>query len=119
MYLTQLPSFMKDVLKFDIKSVLLRVYLVKKFYFNWKISCKNGLMSAIPYIACASVTAGLGLVSDPILRMNLLSRHNLRRVFNGIGLSVAAVFVISLSFVNCSMPYLGVAFLTLGLASKY
>lgn len=79
---------------------------------------KNGLMSAIPYIACASVTAGLGLATDTILRLNLLSRHNLRRTFNAIGLIVAAAFVICLSFVNCSMPYLGVAFLTLGLASK-
>jgi hypothetical protein len=36
-----------------------------------------------------------------------------------IGLFMPAVFVIALSFVTCSLPYLGVAFLTLGLGFKY
>lgn len=75
-------------------------------------------MSAIPYVACASVTAGLGLFTDTLLRKNVLTRKNLRRVFTTIGLLVAAIFVICLSFVTCFLPYLGVACLTLGLAFK-
>ena len=56
---------MKDVLKFDIKS--------------------NGLMSAIPYVACALFTGVLGIVSDKIVQKGLLSRRNTRRIFNSIG----------------------------------
>ncbi|CAF0884868.1 unnamed protein product [Brachionus calyciflorus] len=96
LYLTQLPSFMKDVLKFDIKS--------------------NGLMSAIPYVACALFTAVLGIVSDRLMSKNIISRKKLRKLFNGIGLAVPAAAVICLSFVDCSLPYLGVACLTVGLA---
>jgi hypothetical protein len=76
-------------------------------------------MSAIPYIACATFTASLGIFSDILIRNNILTRRNLRRIFNFIGLFIPAVFVIALSFVTCSLPYLGVAFLTIGLAFKY
>ena len=75
-------------------------------------------MSAIPYIACAILTASLGLIVDFIIQKKILSRKNLRKLFNFLGLFIPAVFVIALSFVNCSLPYLGVAFLTMGLAFK-
>lgn len=42
-------------------------------------------MSAIPYIACGTFTACLGILSNTIVTKGLLSRRNLRRVFNGIG----------------------------------
>lgn len=96
MFLTQLPSFMKDVLKFDIKS--------------------NGTMSAIPYMACAVVTVSFGAVSDKLIRSNTLTRSNARRVFNGLGLGVPMIAVFCLSFVDCSIPYLGVVFLSIAMA---
>ena len=65
MFLTQLPTFMKDVLKFDIKS--------------------NGTMSAIPYIACALVNVIFGIVCDKLITSNILSRSNTRKIFNGLG----------------------------------
>lgn len=76
-------------------------------------------MSAIPYVACATFTACLGLISETILQTKILSRKNLRKLFNLLGLLVPSIFIICLSFVNCSLPYLGVAFLTIGLAFKY
>lgn len=96
LFLTQLPSFMKDVLKFNIKS--------------------NGTMSAIPYIACGLVTVIFGSVCDKIIRNKILSRTNLRRTFNGLGLFMPMVAVLALSFVDCSMPYLGVVCLTVAMA---
>ena len=36
---------------------------------------KNGLMSAIPYLACAMLTAVLGLVSEKIVQRGILSRQ--------------------------------------------
>lgn len=96
MFLTQLPSFMRDVLKFDIKS--------------------NGAMSAIPYIACAIVTITFGAVSDKIIRAQLVNRSNARKIYTGIGLYGPMIGMICLSFVDCSIPYVGVACLTFGIA---
>jgi hypothetical protein len=42
-------------------------------------------MSAIPYVACASFTAVLGVVSEKIVQKGILSRRNTRRIFNSIG----------------------------------
>lgn len=96
MFLTQLPSFMKDVLKFNIKS--------------------NGLMSAIPYVACALVTVVFGVVSDKLIRGNILTRTNARRVFNSLGLGMPMIAIFCLSFVDCSIPYVGVACLAVAMA---
>ncbi|CAF0884850.1 unnamed protein product, partial [Brachionus calyciflorus] len=95
LYLTQLPSFMKDVLKFDIKS--------------------NGFMSALPYIACALSTSILALISEKIINSNKISKTNVRRIFNGIGMIGPLVMLICLSFVTCKNPYSGVIFLIVAL----
>lgn len=42
-------------------------------------------MSALPYVACAISTAVLANASEKILQFGLLTRTNLRRVFNGLG----------------------------------
>lgn len=96
LFLTQLPTFMKDVLKFNIKS--------------------NGTMSAIPYMACALVTVTMGIVSDKLIRSNILTRSNSRRVFNGLGLGMPMVAMLCLAFVDCSIPYAGVVCLTVAMA---
>lgn len=96
MFLTQLPSFMKDVLKFNIKT--------------------NGTMSAIPYVACALVTVTFGVVSDKLIRSNTLTRTNSRRLFNTLGLGMPMVAIFCLSFVDCSIPYVGVVCLTVAMA---
>ena len=42
-------------------------------------------MSAIPYICCAIANGSLAIASEKIYHHGLMSRKNVRRVFNGIG----------------------------------
>ncbi|CAF0884906.1 unnamed protein product [Brachionus calyciflorus] len=96
LFLTQIPSFLKDVLKFDIKS--------------------NGLVSSIPYISCWIATTVSCFISDYLSKKTRLSRTTIRRIFCGIGLFCPAIAVIGLSFINCSNVILGVVILTLGVS---
>lgn len=81
---------MKEVLKFNIKSV---IYL---FNFNNIYSCftqiilffsnfKNGLMSSLPFLSCFIFINISSLLGDRILKANVISRKNVRKIFNGIG----------------------------------
>ncbi len=79
---------------------------------------QNGLMSAIPYLACAIVTVVFGAVSDKLIRGNILTRTNARRVFNSLGLGMPMVAIFCLSFVDCSIPYVGVVCLAVAMAFK-
>ena len=97
MFLTQLPTFMKEVLKFDIKS--------------------NGLFSSLPYIVAYLVVVLSSLTSDKIIESNKISRTNVRKIFNGIGLFVPTLLMIALSFVTCANPYVGVALLVIGIGA--
>jgi ACS family sodium-dependent inorganic phosphate cotransporter-like MFS transporter 5 len=95
LFLTQTPSFLRDVLKFDIKS--------------------NGLVSTIPYIAAWIAINASSYASD--LLSNKISRTLNRRIFSALGLYLPAAFIIGLSFVTCENVALGVALLTLGVAT--
>ncbi|RNA20803.1 sialin isoform X1 [Brachionus plicatilis] len=94
MFLTQLPSFMKDVLRFDIKS--------------------NGLFSSIPYISCWTCAMISSVISDRLILSGSISKSSIRKIFNGIGLLVPMVSVILLSLVTCANPYMGVVLLAFG-----
>lgn len=94
LFLTQLPSFMHDILKFDIKS--------------------NGLFSALPYIAWGILSSTSSIVSDRLIANNVFQRKTVRKLFIGTGFFVATLSTLSLSFVTCKNPYTGVALLTLG-----
>ncbi|RNA32387.1 sialin isoform X2 [Brachionus plicatilis] len=94
MFLTQLPSFMKDVLRFDIKS--------------------NGLFSSIPYISCWACAIISSIISDRLIISEAMSTSKIRKIFNGIGLLVPMMAVVLLSFVTCKNPYLGIGFLAYG-----
>ena len=60
-------------------------------------------MSSIPYIACALFTAILGLSFDKIIQLNILSRKNIRKLFNGIG---KKIFDLNVIFSNYKEKYL-------------
>ncbi|RNA04067.1 inorganic phosphate cotransporter isoform X3 [Brachionus plicatilis] len=96
LFLTQLPTFLKDVLKFDIKS--------------------NGLVSALPYIASSILNLSSSIISDKLITSGKLSRTNTRRLFGFIGLFVPLLSVIGLSFVTCKQPILGIALLVIGIS---
>lgn len=81
LFLTQLPSFMKDILRFDIKS--------------------NGLYSSIPYISswiCALVSS---YISDRLIINQTCSKSTIRKIFNGLGIffkSQKLIYFIFLTF---------------------
>ncbi len=94
LFMTQMPSYLKDVLKFDIKS--------------------NGLIASIPYIASSLFMLVFSILSDKLLASNKFSKKNVRRIFIAIGTLLPSIFIISLSFVTCKNVTLGVVLLTLG-----
>ncbi|CAF0855781.1 unnamed protein product [Brachionus calyciflorus] len=96
LYLTQIPTYVRDVLKFDIQS--------------------NGILSSIPFIANWVVIFVSSFCADYLITKKILSKLAVRRLFTGLGMYLPAIGLIFLSFVDCSMPYLGVILLTLGLA---
>ena len=96
LFLTQLPSYMAEVLSFDIKS--------------------NGLLSAIPYLLFWLFTILSGIFSDKIIQTNKISRTTVRKIFNTVGFLVPMLSVIGLIFVTCENPYIGVLLITVGLA---
>ena len=94
LFMSQMPSYLRDVLKFDIKS--------------------NGLVSSIPYLACAIFMFVFSILSDNLLLTDKISKKNVRRIFIGIGTLLPSIFIIGLSFVTCQHVVLGVVLLTLG-----
>jgi ACS family sodium-dependent inorganic phosphate cotransporter-like MFS transporter 5 len=96
LFLTQLPSYMSEVLFFDIKS--------------------NGLLSAIPYLLFWLFTILSGILSDKMIQSGKITRTACRKLFNTIGFTVPMFAVIGLIFVNCQYPYLGVLCIAIGLA---
>ncbi len=65
LFLTQLPTFLKDVLKFDIKS--------------------NGFISALPYVVSCVLNILSSLFSDKLIQSKRVTRTNARKIFGGIG----------------------------------
>ncbi|CAH1784347.1 unnamed protein product [Owenia fusiformis] len=96
-FLTNIPTYMKEVLKFDITS--------------------NGLYSCLPYLGMWAVINLAGLASDIVRRRGLLSTAWSRKVFDGIiGKMVPALFLIGLGFMNCTQQVAAVVLLTLGVS---
>ncbi|RNA04065.1 sialin-like [Brachionus plicatilis] len=96
LFLTQIPSFLKDVLHFDIKS--------------------NGFVSSIPYAASWVATTIACFLSDYATKNSKISRTMVRRIFSAIGHFIPAFLIIGLSFIDCSNVVLGVIILTLGVS---
>lgn len=127
LFLTQTPSYLNDVFKFNIKSVRILLSLwvnTSKIgnIFNLisrLLSLKNGLISSIPYIASSIAISMSGLIADVIIGKKWLTRTWARRVFNGVGLFLPAGCVIALSFIECTNVVAGVVLLTLGVAFEY
>jgi len=95
-FLTQLPTYMREVLKFDIQS--------------------NGFLSSIPYILFWLFIILSGILSDHIIKSGRLSRTCVRKMFNTTGFLVPMMSMICLIFVTCEHPYVGVFFVSTALA---
>ncbi|XP_021195146.2 putative inorganic phosphate cotransporter [Helicoverpa armigera] len=91
--MTEMPSYMKQVLGVDIKA--------------------NGLMSALPYLAMYLLSFPFGFISDYILKNNWLSISTCRKLSNSIGEYGPALALIGLSYVPAGNVTMAVALLTL------
>lgn len=90
MLLTNMPAYMNEVLKFDIKA--------------------NGLFSAIPYIVFW-LFINIGGVTADALRKRGWKTKDVRKIIFGIG-SFSGILLIALGYISCDNPYLAVAVLS-------
>ncbi|XP_032517569.2 putative inorganic phosphate cotransporter [Danaus plexippus] len=90
--MTEIPSYMKQVLGVDIKA--------------------NGVMSALPYLAMYLLSFPLGFLSDYILKKKWLSVTASRKLSNSLGHYGPAVALIGLSYVPAGNVVVAVAVLT-------
>lgn len=78
---TDLPKYMADVLKFNIK--------------------QNGLYSTLPYIAMWIMSIIFGTISDWMLTKKWLSLTNSRKLFTTLSFTFPGVFLVIASFSGC------------------
>ncbi|XP_050350972.1 putative inorganic phosphate cotransporter [Nymphalis io] len=90
--MTELPSYMKQVLGVDIKS--------------------NGVMSALPYLAMYLLSFPIGFMSDYILKKKWMTITACRKLSNSIGHFGPAIALIGLSYVPAGSVALAVTLLT-------
>lgn len=90
--MTQMPSYMKQILEVDIK--------------------QNGVMSALPYLAMYLLSFPFGYLSDYILRKNWFSITTSRKISNSIGHMGPAIALIGLSYSPAGNVAVAVALLT-------
>ncbi|XP_060531328.1 putative inorganic phosphate cotransporter [Cylas formicarius] len=101
--LTQIPSYLNHVMKFDIKN--------------------NSLISSLPYLALFVLSFIFSTVSDAIINKKILSVGKARKSFNAIGMIVPAVALIALGYTRQDqttraviLMILAVGFLSAGLS---
>ncbi|XP_045163065.2 uncharacterized transporter slc-17.2-like isoform X2 [Mercenaria mercenaria] len=91
--LTNIPTFMKEVLKFDIKA--------------------NGALSAVPYICMFFSAIFAGQFADFLRSRKILSTTLTRKSFQAFGFAGAGGCLIGTGFCNCEHRALAVALLSL------
>uniref|UniRef100_A0A914UMH7 Sialin n=1 Tax=Plectus sambesii TaxID=2011161 RepID=A0A914UMH7_9BILA len=92
--LTDLPTFMSDVLNFDIKA--------------------NGLLSAIPYLSVWIVNNIAGFSADFLRSRKLLNTTHTRKVFMIIAMFGQSFCLVGAGYCTCEQRYLAVALITIG-----
>ncbi|XP_041810637.1 sialin [Chelmon rostratus] len=90
--LTSLPSYMNNILHFDLKS--------------------NGFLSALPYLGAWLFSMLSGVVADLLIERRVFSVTVVRKLFTLAGSLPAAAFLVAVNYVGCS-HILTVIFLTL------
>nr|CAD7598036.1 unnamed protein product [Timema genevievae] len=91
--MTELPTFMKQVLRFDIK--------------------QNGTLSALPYLAMWIFSMLASHVADWMISSHRFSHTQTRKIVNAIGQYGPAIALIAASYTGCNAD-LTVALLTIG-----
>ncbi|XP_029977009.1 sialin [Salarias fasciatus] len=94
--LTSLPTYMDNILHFDLKS--------------------NGFLSALPYLGAWLFSIASGVVADSLIERKFLSVTVVRKLFTVTGLLLPAAFLVAVSCAGCN-HILTVTFLTLSTTS--
>ncbi|KAH9509804.1 hypothetical protein Btru_045240 [Bulinus truncatus] len=98
MLLTQIPTYMKEVLKFDLKT--------------------NGAFSMLPYLSMWLFITIAGVLADVFITRNIFSRVTTRKIMSSIGLFGPAICLVGLTFMDCTQQMGAVVLLcgTVGLS---
>ncbi|KAA0194640.1 Solute carrier family 17 (Anion/sugar transporter) member 5 [Fasciolopsis buskii] len=94
-FLTSMPAYMREVLKFDIQ--------------------ENAGLSALPYVGLWIGQISTGWLSDRIIARRQLSVGVVRKLMTCIGTFGPGVTLITMSFLDCHLKYVVVTLFTVGL----
>ncbi|KAH8270801.1 hypothetical protein KR018_005114, partial [Drosophila ironensis] len=89
--LTEIPSYMKNILGKDIKS--------------------NALLSSLPYVCMFAMSFVFSFISQQLNTRNCISTATSRKLFNSIGLYIPMITLICLGYVNTDESELAVVLL--------
>ncbi|XP_046991858.1 sialin-like [Schistocerca americana] len=90
--LTEIPTYLSNVLRFDIAS--------------------NGLLSALPYVVNCALSLAFSWVINSVEKKEIFSKGTLRKVANSIGYWIPAAALVALSFISVEDPTAAVILLT-------
>ncbi|KAF5292856.1 hypothetical protein FQR65_LT11108 [Abscondita terminalis] len=110
--MTELPSYMNQVLRFSLKSVILLIYLCIGRLYNENL-LQNGFLSALPYLAMWLFSMAISHVADWMLSSGRLTHTAVRKIINGIGQYGPGIALIAAAFTGCNR-WLTVGLLTVG-----
>ncbi|XP_072107188.1 sialin isoform X1 [Mobula birostris] len=94
--LTLLPTYMEEILQFDIK--------------------ENGLLSALPYLFCWILMISVGMIADYLIKKQNWTVSTVRKLCTLIGMIGPAVFLVAAGYIGCNYE-VAVLFLTISSAS--
>nr|XP_009666528.1 PREDICTED: sodium-dependent phosphate transport protein 3-like [Struthio camelus australis] len=94
MLLTSMPTFMSEVLHFDLR--------------------ENGLLSALPYIGNGLGHILAGLLADFLLARRVFGTAAVRKLFSALGMLLPAICLVAVPYIGCSSTA-AVVLLTLAL----
>ncbi|XP_067840264.1 sialin isoform X2 [Heptranchias perlo] len=93
--LTLLPTYMEEILQFDIR--------------------ENGFLSALPYLFCWMVMIIAGLIADHLIKKHNLTTSTVRKMCTLIGMIGPAMFLVATGYIGCNY-IVAVLFLTVSSA---
>ncbi|XP_054658154.1 sodium-dependent phosphate transport protein 4-like isoform X3 [Grus americana] len=94
MLLTSMPTFMSNVLHFDLG--------------------ENGLLSSLPYVGNGLGHILAGLLADFFLARRVLGTAAVRKLFSALGMLLPAIFLVAVPYIRCNSTVV-VVLLTLAL----
>ncbi|KAG5879331.1 hypothetical protein JTB14_030194 [Gonioctena quinquepunctata] len=96
--LTEIPTYMEKILKFDIKS--------------------NSTLSALPYLVYWLLNLVMSPIADYLITKKITSVGASRKIFNSIGVFIPAIALFSLCFISAEQSVLTVFVLVIAVGSN-